>query len=233
MSNAAAVPSVAPASGPADAVAHADQAWRTMRGMGDIQFAPVTPPPPDPPYVPPHWLEVIARAIGRVLVWLGDHVLGPLGLGLARGWNLLLLLVIIAGAAALLWLAWGALAPWLRALRDRRQADPEWTPAPAAALALLEDADRLAEAGQYEEAVHLLLRRSVADIVSARPDWVAPSSTAREIAGLAALPAAARRAFTVMADEVERARYALRAAGRSEWDRARAAYAAFALERLA
>jgi hypothetical protein len=74
------------------------------------------------------------------------------------------------------------------------------------------------------------LQRSVADIAAARPDWLSPSSTAREIALLPALPATARQAFATMAEEVERARYALRAPGLGEWQRARGAYAAFALE---
>lgn len=204
-----------------------------MRGMGEIQFAPAQPPPPDPPYVPPHWLEVILNAVGKVLVWIGEHVLAPIGLGLSRGWNLLVLLVMIVGVAALGWLAWHLLLPAWRRWRARPAAvDADWTPAPAAALALLEDADRLAAEGRFADAVHLLLRRSVAEIATARPTLLAPSSTAREIAALPALPAAMRHAFATIADEVERARYALRLPGAAEWHRAREAYAAFAHESL-
>lgn len=204
-----------------------------MRGMDTIQFDPVPPPPPEVPYVPPHWLQVVLDALGKVLVWINDTIFLPLGLGLARSGQVILVLVLLTGAVALAWLAWGALWPWWQARRARTAAMPEWAPTPEAALALLEHADALAAQGRYAEAVHLLLQRSVADIAAVRPDWLAPSSTAREIAALPVLPGAARTAFATMADEVERARYALRAAGLNEWQRARAAYAAFALERLA
>ena len=109
------------------------------------------------------------------------------------------------------------------------EAAPEWRPDAAMASALLSDADLLAEAGRYDEAVHLLLRRSFDDIAQTRPDWLTPASTAREIARLAPLPAAARTAFGVIAGEVERSRYALNALGHPDWTRARAAYAAFAV----
>ena len=102
-----------------------------------------------------------------------------------------------------------------------------------AALALLEDADALAAQGRFDEAVHLLLQRSVHHIASARPDWLSPSSTAREISLLPGLPAAARQAFLLITREVERSLYALRALAADDWHRARAAYAAFALQDLA
>jgi len=227
----------ATAQGPATSAqadaARAEHAWQTVRGMGDIQFAPVPPPPADPPYIPPHWLQKLVDVLGQVLEWINLHVFLPLGLVLARSGQLLLVLICVVGLAALAWLAWSLLAPWLRARRARAGVTaPEWSPTPQAALALLEDADALAAQGRYAEAVHLLLQRSVADIGAARPDWLAPSSTAREIAVLPALPAAARQAFATMADEVERARYALRAPGLGEWQRARGAYAAFALQPL-
>ncbi len=100
------------------------------------------------------------------------------------------------------------------------------------ALALLEDADRLAAAGRFDEATHLLLRRSVSQIAGARPDWVHPASTAREIAAISALPDAARRAFALIAGRVERSLFALRALDAADWQAARAAYADFALQRL-
>jgi len=208
---------------------HAAHAWRAMRDMGEIQFAPVAPPPPDPPYVPPHWLEVILRALGSALEWINEHVFMPLGLGLAKGGQAIALAVLAVGVAALAWLAWSLFWPWWQARQPRAGAAlPEWAPAPQAAQALLEDADALAAQGRFAEAVHLLLQRSVADI-AARPDWLEPSSTAREIASMPALPPAARSAFATMANEVERALYALRAPGQGEWQRARSAYAAFAL----
>ncbi|NKJ42873.1 hypothetical protein [Novosphingobium sp. SG720] len=220
------------ASAQADA-ARAEHAWQTVRGMGDIQFTPVPPPPPEVPYVPPHWLQVAIDALAKVLLWINEHVFMPLGLVLAKSGQVILVLILIVGAVALAWLAWGVLAPWRQARGTRAgTVTPEWAPAPQAALALLEDADALAAQGRFAEAVHLLLQRSVADIAAARPDWLAPSSTAREIAAIDALPSAAAHAFATMADEVERARYALRMPGEGEWLRARGAYAAFALQPL-
>ena len=65
-----------------------------------------------------------------------------------------------------------------------------------------------------------------------RPDWVEPSSTARELAALPALPDGARTAFRIIAERVERSLFALRALDRADWEAARAAYADFALARL-
>ena len=98
-----------------------------------------------------------------------------------------------------------------------------------AALALLEDADRLAAEGRFDEATHLLLKRSVGQIAAARPDLLEPSSTAREIAELPALSEAARGAFALIAGRVERSLFALRRLSVDDWDAARAAYADFAL----
>ena len=94
---------------------------------------------------------------------------------------------------------------------------------------LLDDADRLAAEGRYDEATHLLLKRSVGQIARARPDLLAPSSTAREIADLRALPEAARGSFAVIAERVERSLFALRGLSADDWQAARAAYAEFAL----
>jgi hypothetical protein len=79
----------------------------------------------------------------------------------------------------------------------------------------------------------LLLKRSVGQIADARPDWLGPSSTAREIAALPALPERARGAFTTIAERVERSLFALRRLSADDWQAARAAYADFALHDLA
>ena len=94
---------------------------------------------------------------------------------------------------------------------------------------MLDDADRLAAEGRFDEATHLLLQRSVGQIAAARPEWLEPSSTAREIAALPALPEPARHAFGVIAERVERSLFALRRLGPDDWQAARAAYADFAL----
>ncbi len=77
-------------------------------------------------------------------------------------------------------------------------------------------------------AARLLLRRSVGQIAAARPELVEPSSTARELSALPALPEAARTAFRIVAERVERSLFALRTLDRADWEAARAAYADFA-----
>ena len=101
----------------------------------------------------------------------------------------------------------------------------------AEAEALLSDADALAAQGRYGEAVRLLLARSIGQIANRRPDLVHPSSTARELSRLDALPDAGRRAFAAIARSVERALFALEDLTERDWNEARAAYADFALER--
>jgi hypothetical protein len=201
--------------------------WQALRADGDIQFTPM--PPIKPPQTP-GWLK-------RFLEWL-DAVLkklfGPVGETMGLSWPvvekvLIALAVIIA--LALLWFL--LVRPLLDARRSRvAEAQPEWTPDRADAVALLEDADRLAAEGRYGEAAHLLLQRSVRHIAEARPDWLQPASTAREIAVLPMLPERARRAFTAIAERVERSLFALRELDLADWQAARAAYADFALERF-
>ena len=127
----------------------------------------------------------------------------------------------------LLWRLRKPIARWL-GLRSATAPDAAWQPETGAALTLLEEADRLAAEGRFEEATHLLLQRSVAQIASARPGWLEPSATAREIAMLPALPETARRAFAVIAERVERSLFALRRLSAEDWHVARAAYAEFA-----
>lgn len=205
--------------------------WEALRADTDIQFAPVTAPPPPPP-PEPGWF---AQLLDRLLGWLGD-LLGPVGTMLGQSWWWLQW--ALAGAAALFALALlvKLVDPaWFGRRRNAAGDSPNesvWEPDSAAAAALLEDADRLAAEGQYDAAVHLLLRRSIAQIRDVRPDWVEPSTTARELAALSALPDAARTAFRVIAGRVEASLFALRTLERGDWEAARSAYAQFALARI-
>ncbi len=194
-----------------------------MREAGDIQFAPVKPKPPPKT---PDWLE-------RLGEWLRD-LLEPLGRALGMSWPTIQYVLIALGVLLALVVLWFLLAPLIERWRLRQKAAPEeeWTPDRDAAAALLADADRLAREGRFEEAVHLLLRRSVADISAARPDWVLPASTAREIALFPKLPERARQAFGVIAERVERSLFALRRLDEADWSAARGAYAQFALADL-
>lgn len=206
----------------ATAASDAARDWQAIRDAGEIQFAPL--PPIEPPK-PPDWLK-----------WLGEvlrKLFEPIGEALGMSWPVLEKLLIAIAILAALLIAWRLLSPLLAMRRAPRLVEPEWAPDRAAALGLLEDADRLAAQGRFGEAVHLLLRRSVHHIAEARPDWLHPASTAREIAVLPMLPERARRAFAAIAARVERSLFALRDLDAADWQAARDAYADFALQRFA
>lgn len=198
--------------------------WQALRDGGEVQFAPLPPEVPDPPSP---WGEWLARAFR----WLGEllrPLFEPLGHALGVGWPVMRALLMIGAVllvAALAWQLW-------RTRRRREKVvgeDPAWKPDEGHARALLADADRLAAAGRYDEAVHVLLTRSVQRIEAERPGLLQPASTAREIAATLSLPGAARRAFGTIAGRVEASRFALRALVEADWLAARQAYAEFAL----
>ncbi|WP_225205228.1 DUF4129 domain-containing protein [Novosphingobium huizhouense] len=213
----AAATATATANAAADAAESGERAWRAARGLADIQYAPLPPRAPTPP---PDWLVALMK-------WL-SKLFEPLGRLLGKGWGTIEILLLVAAAGGALWILASFLLPlW----RQRGRAPPppgDWTPDAGEAAILLADADALAAQGRFDEAAHLLLRRSVQQIAQAQPTLLAPSDTARDIAAMAALPANARAAFATMAGAVERALYALRPLAREDWSAAREAYAAFA-----
>lgn len=195
--------------------------WDAVRAQGEIQFAPVeipveaAPPPPDM-----GWL-------GDFLDWLG-RVFGPAGNFIGNNFT-----VIAWGLGALVVaLLLYALARLIGPLKlpTRSEGDePELAVDQTQARLLLDEADRLAAEGRYDEATHMLLMRSVRQIADLRPDLIEPSSTAREISVLGPLPAKARHAFATIAERVERSLFALQSLSAEDWQAARAAYADFAL----
>jgi hypothetical protein len=200
-----------------------------MRADGELQFAPV--PIPEIPPREPSWFEEWLTEVFRYLA----ELFAPLGQALGGSWWWLQWVLLAMLVAFVLMLLVRLLGPGFGARGKRAEAaeaEEEWQPDRAATLSLLEDADRLAAEGRFDEATRLLLQRSVSHIAAARPDWVEPSSTARELAALPALPDAARGAFRVIAERVERSLFALRSLDRADWDAARSAYAEFALARL-
>ena len=202
-------------------------AWERLRDDRDIQFAPVDIPEIKPPE--PSWFE---KMLAQLFQFLGE-LLAPLGQLFGASWWWLQWVLLGAVALFVIMLLWRNFRPLgARSRNAAAAAEEEWQPEHAATLALLEDADRLAAEGRFDEATRLLLQRSVGQMAAARPDWVEPSSTARELAALPALPESARTAFRVIAERVERSLFALRALERSDWEAARAAYADFALARL-
>jgi hypothetical protein len=200
--------------------------WQAVRDNGDLQFAPVDmPKPPETP----GWLKALGDAIGDFFGAIFDF-LGEIGkaIGLSGTVLVWILGAIIVGLLVLL--VWRILDPMARFGRKPETPEQEeWVPEQAAAIGLLEDADRLAAAGRFGEATHLLLQRSVFQIHQARPGLLDPSSTAREISVLPALPEGARNAFRVIAERVEISLFALRALSAEDWQAARKAYAGFAL----
>lgn len=204
----------------AEAAQDAARDWQAVHGDPSIQFKPL-PPLNIPPQEEPAWVKFLRE------------LFEPVGKALGMSWGVLQWVLLALAIAALLYAVWRLSEPLRERLgQDKVPAEPEWTPDREAALALLEDADRLAAEGRFDAATHLLLQRSVHQIAAARPDWVHPASTAREIAAIPALPGAARQAFAVIAGRVERSLFALRALDHGDWQAARAAYADFALERL-
>jgi hypothetical protein len=169
-------------------------------------------PAPEPP---PGWLAPLLRALAaaapvlKIVFWVGVGI----------------------GAAALLWVVVRDL-PFAAALRRKRRptaAEADWRPDETAARALLEDADQLARAGRFDEAIHLILFRSIEDIGQRRPAAVRSAFTSREIVEAAPLSDAGRAAFRLIAEAVEHSFFGGRPAARADFDRCRGQYEAFAL----
>lgn len=177
-----------------------------------IQFELAAYVPPQPP----DWLKPLLDLLSS----LGPYMIYLFWGAVLSGAAIILLLVFLEMKG----IAWRL--PWQRARRET-EAEEAWRPDAGAAQILLSEADALAARGDYEEAVHLLLRRSVADIAGRLPDFLRPSLTARDIAAAASVPAKARVAFTEIARIVEAALFARRPVGAEGWRQARGAYERF------
>jgi len=153
--------------------------------------------------------------------------------------RILMWTVLAVAAIALLWMLfvrWRD-GEWRLPLWRRKSAaapigqEPEWRPEAAPAHAWLEEADALAEQGDYAAAAHHLLIRSVEDIGRRRPGLVRPALTSRDLASSVAVPPRARALFAHIATVVERSLFGGRDVTRDEWTRCRDAYADFAASR--
>lgn len=141
----------------------------------------------------------VARPDGGSGLALGEIVLITLGA-----------LLVIGLAAVLLRERISAPAP----TAESRPADePEAIPE----RAILSDADRLAAAGRYAEAVHALLLRTIEALARRVP--VPRALTSREILDRAALPAEARAAFAELVAAVELTRFGGRLAAADDYTR--------------
>jgi hypothetical protein len=117
--------------------------------------------------------------------------------------------------------------PWQQRAGEERE--DTWEPDAAPARALLAEADALAASGQFSEAAHLLLLRSVEDIGARKPTLLKPSSTSREIAAMSGLPDKARATFALIARHVEASLFGTEQLDAEGWDACRDAYGRFAL----
>ena len=145
---------------------------------------------------------------------------------------LLIALITIAIAAALYFIFGESLTLRGRQKPEKTEPDisemPDMRPEEAAAIALLEDADALAAAGRFAEAVHLLLFRSIDDIQKKRQGSVPRSLTAREIGTLDTLPGRVRAALSPIITVVERSFFGGREVDAEGWKAARQSYQDFA-----
>lgn len=199
--------------------ARVDAAHRAVRADPSIQFdLPWRQPEVNEP---PRWLIELFDALRRFVDWVGG------------GWTVLMWIAIAAVVIALLLALFPAAREWIAArLLRRGEGSVEsagWTPDSGAARALLNEADQLAAAGRYAEAVRLILHRSIEDIERWRGDSLRPSLTSRDIAAFENLPEAARAVFRRVVADVERSLFAGNPLGEADWTRARADYAGFAL----
>ena len=204
-----------------------------MRADSSIQFNLAAP---DPPPQPPewlraffHWLGKVLEPVGRFLRWIGSFLPD------APYARILLWTVLVVAAGFLGWAVYNRIrhGEWrirrLPAATAEIEAVEEWAPENEAAQSWLEQADLLARQGQYAEAIHHLLFRSVEDISRRRPNVVRPALTSRELAASQALPARARELFAAIARLVERSLFGGREVGEPDWLSARQSYADFAL----
>lgn len=190
-----------------------DAAHQAVRADPSIQFDFTRFDPPKPP---PRWLADFFEWIGtmapfaRFLFWVA--------------------VAVVVGA--LIYLVFRIVQRHWTAPRDAPGMEtPDWRPEEVAARELLREAEALAAAGDYAGAARLLLWRSVEDIQARKPDFVKPALTAREIARAEALPPTARRAFALIAGQVEASHFAGRGLDAEGWQACRSAYEAFAFDR--
>ena len=211
-------------------------AHRALKADPATQFTlqPAPPPPQPPAWLKAfgEWLVEVLRPVGRFLSWISSFMPD------APYARIFLWTVIALAAASLIWLAYQRIryGEWRLPRRRSSRGTPTemieeqaWAPEAAPARAWLNEADVLAAQGRFAEAIHHLLVRSVEDIARRRPRLVRPALTSRELAASDAIPPSARDLFAGIARLVEKSLFGGRPVDAQDWDRARTAYADFAL----
>lgn len=182
-----------------------------------LQFTfnkPAAEPPPQPT---PGWLKALDQMLSAA-----GHALGYVFWG---GVALAVLALIVFVALEV------ARTRWPERFKKKPKpvaAVEDWRPEATVARALLDEADRLAAAGEYAMAARLLLHRSIEHIEGRRPRLVRPAYTSREIAGLEEIPAAARPTFASIAAVVETSLFGGRDVDAAGFAACRKAYEDFA-----
>lgn len=207
------------AAGPGGAGSSLESAHQALLARKDLQFT-FDEAPLRQPRETPDWLRALFD-------WLESVLRLPAATLQALFW--VLVIVALAAVAFLILREIGALDFTGRAKKRAAPAEPLYRPDAETAKALLADADALAAEGRYEEAVHVMLLRSVEDMRRWRPRSVEPSFTSRDLSGLPVLPEAARTAFAAMAQLVETSLFGGRPVGAEGFAASRKAYADFAL----
>ncbi|MDB5471194.1 MAG: hypothetical protein JWR84_2754 [Caulobacter sp.] len=179
--------------------------------MADKTLQHVLPGVPKP-RPPPDWLKPFLEGLGAMSGLVTLVVWGAILLGVA--------LVIFLIVREL----YGVQLGWKGGKGKAKTGATDWRPDREKARILLLDADGLAAEGRFDEAVHMLLLRGVADIVARRPRLIGPALTSRDIAGLPDLPERARPAFALIAEIVERSFFGGRPVDEAGWLQAREAY---------
>ncbi len=218
--------SAAPSSVPGPSASDLTTARRLIDQVNarhDLQTAFAGAPEPDKKSL--EFWHKIAEAIGNFFHGVGEvfSPLAPVVPYLLYGFGFIILALLLSPVVRLF------ITTRFERLFQRHYlvADAPWRPSRAAVTALLSEIDALAEQGEYDEAVHLLLVRSVADINAFRPDLVRPHYSAREILSHPLLPEGARPAFRAIVQWVEKSYFAGLRVGKAGFDACRAAYVEF------
>ncbi len=202
---------------------HARSLIQQVNKDHDLQTSFIVAPKPNPHQY--DWLRGVLESIGKFLKALGELFapIGPILPYILYGIAFAALLILLSPVVRLF------LTTRFERLfaRDHLRADAPWRPTKAAVTALLSEIDALAAEGRYDEAVHLLLIRSVADINAYRPDLVQMHFSARDILSHPMLPAGARPAFKQIVEWVEKSYFAGMAVGKAGFDACRQAYVDF------
>ncbi|MEO7570643.1 MAG: DUF4129 domain-containing protein [Croceibacterium sp.] len=175
------------------------------------------------------WIADALRPIGRAINWV-TSLMPEAPYARIVLWTVLLAAVLALVALLVQRYRSGEwrLPRWRRG--GATAEEEEWAPPAAPMRAWLEEADALAANGQFGEAVHHLLKRSIDDIAYRRPQLLRPALTSRDIAAQHAIPPGARKLFAGIVATVERSLFGGRSVSASEWSATREAYSNFALQ---